>query len=112
MGLDTGSFHMSCERPICSTLVSFIPLFGGLVALPCVVSQPRQGLSQTRCRDDGNATPNGAHKKKRRLGVVGDAFVLISATSGRLAGERGVLSHWTHPLAPEPEGRPGARLAE
>ena len=29
----------------------------------CVVCQPGQALSQTRSRDDGNATPNGAHQE-------------------------------------------------
>ena len=55
---------ISCERPICSTLVCFIPLFGGLVALPSVVSQTRQCSSQTGCRDDGNATSARRHQEE------------------------------------------------
>ena len=56
--------------------------------------------------------PTERTKKERRLGVVGHAFALISATSGRLAGERGVLSHCTHPLVRGHGKRPGTRLAE
>jgi hypothetical protein len=68
---------ISCERPICSTLVCFIPLFDGLVALPRVVGKLRQRSSQTRYGTMVTPCPIERTKGNGRPRVAGDTFALI-----------------------------------
>jgi hypothetical protein len=69
---------ISCERPVCSTLVSFIPLFGSLVALPQELLSREANvlryLAQQRGRDvaareERNRSPTAVYMPELLVGT-------------------------------------------
>ena len=84
---------ISCERPICSTLVCFIPLFDGLVASPTQAqsSQATVGQAATVGRMvTQSRTPTPPRASPPRLGQPRVCLAAAEVEGHRLAGERGV----------------------